>query len=107
MSTTAAACRLGRLELDASCANRANWRASVEAGEERVGTVEKTLEVDGWSTRCRHARLRVFRRPSGHEIAWVLSTGRLQIRVPPMVDPDERQTSAQLIWRQLRRAFEE
>ena len=107
MSTTAAACRLSRLELDVSCANRANWRTSVEGGEARAEAVEKALEVGGWSARCRHAKLRVFRCPSGHEIAWVLSTGRLQIRVPVLIDPDERRASAQRVWRQLRRAFEE
>ena len=107
MTTTAAACRLSRLELDASCANRANWRTSVEGGEARTQAVEKALAVDGWSARCRHAKLRVFRRPSGHEIAWVLSTGRLQIRVPLLVDADERRASAHRVWCQLRRAFEE
>lgn len=99
--------RLGPLEQDASCSNRTHWCTSVAGGEGRAGAVERSLEGGGWQLRCRHPRLRVFRRQSGHEIAWVLPSGRVQIRVPLLVDHGEREASARAVWRELQRAFEE
>lgn len=97
---------LSRLRLDPGCSNRANWCCEIDtsaasAGSEGSAVTERMLDL-GYRSKSRHPALKVFRKPDGRELAWVVSSGRVQIRVPMAVDPDQRETAAGAVWRDLR-----
>ncbi len=94
------------LELDVSCCNRANWRTDLPA-EIDAGAVEALLVHKGYQSRCRHPALKVLRHPEGHELAWVTTSGRMQIRVDIEVPKDERRACAEALYRDLESCLEE
>ena len=93
----AAPARLTELGLDPTCGNRANWRCDL-LGETDVGALESGLAARGYAVRCRHPNLRIFRRDDGHEVAWVLSTGRVQLRIPFQVSRQDRESAARKVY---------
>ncbi len=87
---------LSSLEADSSCCRGLNWRCDLSpplAAE----PLESNLAEEGYVSRCRHPALRVLRHAAGHEIAWVLTTGRIQIRIPTSVEKPERRREAEAI----------
>ncbi len=48
--------------------------------------VEDRFLARGYRSLSQYPALRVFRHREGHEVAWVLTTGRIQIRVNAAVD---------------------
>ncbi len=93
------------LELDVSCCNRANWRTDLPT-EIDAGTVEGRLVEKGYQSRCAHPALRVLRHPEGHELAWVTTSGRVQIRVDIEVPKDERRRRAEALYQDLASCLE-
>lgn len=92
---------LPALRLDSACCRRLNWRTDLPPGLP-AETLETPLVAKGWTPRCRHPALRVLRHPEGHEIAWVLPTGRIQLRVDLSISKDERANVARALWEELR-----
>lgn len=90
---------LSPLRLDSSCCRNLNWRCDLDA-EVDAERFESALAAGGYALRCRHPALRVLRR-GGHEVAWVLSTGRLQVRVGIFVDPEAREAVARSLHAEL------
>lgn len=97
--------RLSALEPDTSCWNHLNWRCSVRGAYE-VEALEARLTERGLAVRCRHAALRIFRHPDGHEIALVLTTGRVQLRVDIGQPEDQRTQVAHALHGTLSEALE-
>ena len=87
------------------CYERRHWRCDLETDVE-VAVVEADLSAGGWRIRCLHPNLRSLRHPEGHEIAWVLPTGRIQIRVDADVPPKRRRATATSLWGRLADAFD-
>ena len=77
------------LTRDSGCCRSLNWRCDLAVGI-AGDRVERQLVQHGYVSRCRHANFKVFRHPEGHEMAWVLSTGRVQIRVYPTIEEARR-----------------
>ncbi|MCB1056148.1 MAG: hypothetical protein KDD11_11665 [Acidobacteria bacterium] len=92
----AASSSLSALERDSGCCRDLNWRCQL-GPEIRPEALERRLVAAGYDSRCRHPALRVLRHPSGHELAWVLASGRVQIRIPLGVDVDHRPAAARRI----------
>lgn len=88
------------LRLDSACSRNLNWRFDL-ALETDPDVVAAALGDDGWQLRCRHAALRVFRHGKGHELAWALNTGRVQLRVDLGVTPDRRPGVARELFHRL------
>jgi hypothetical protein len=88
------------LRHDAGCCQDLNWRCDlpVDLDPERV---EEGLQGRGYVVRCRHAALRVLRHPQGHEMAWVLTSGRVQIRVSLTVEKSAREGVARQLYGEL------
>ncbi len=80
---------LSDLARDSACCRDLNWRCDLTSEAEPDALAEALVE-QGWTVRCRHMNLMVFRHPHGHEIAWVTSTGRVQIRVALEIDREAR-----------------
>lgn len=93
------------LELDASCCNRTNWRADLPP-ETDAELIEMLLVEKGYQSRCRHPALKVFRHPRGHEVAWVTTSGRLQIRVDVGVAQADRKSCAESLYQDLAACLE-
>ncbi len=91
---------------DSGCCLDLNWRCELAPGSDRAGFQESLL-ADGYELRCNHSALRVLRHADGHELAWVLTSGRLQIRVGIDVEPEEREAAARDIHHRLVRSLEE
>ena len=87
------------LRPDSACCRDLNWRTDLPAKE--GGEVEGRLLDRGWTQRCRHQALRVLRHPEGHELAWVLTTGRVQLRVGAWVPQSERAERARSLYDEL------
>lgn len=96
---------LGPLRVDSGCCNRLNWRCDV-SGVVSTAAVGDRLTVDGFRTVARHPALHLFRHPAGHELAWVTTTGRMQIRVDLAVPGDQREAIARSLYRSICTAFE-
>lgn len=71
---------LTALRVDPGCCHRLNWGCDV-LGRPEVECIEAHLDRAGFASRCDHPALRIFRHREGHEVAWVLPTGRVQLRV--------------------------
>ena len=87
------------LRLDPGCTNRANWCCRID-GSGEAERVEDGMAERGYGSHSRHPALKVFRR-GGRELAWVVSTGRVQVRVPMTVATELRERAAQNSWRDL------
>lgn len=92
------------LELDAACCNQANWRTDLPPGLD-PGLVEDRMAAAGWTSRSRHPALKVFRHGGGHEVAWVVTTGRVQIRVDLEVPRHRRRRQAEKLYDELGRCL--
>ncbi len=88
---------LGR---DGGCGRSVNWRCDLMPGFEPKSLERRFVEA-GYHSRSRHPALMVFRHPEGHELAWVVTTGRVQIRVAPVVEAARRKTVAHGIYGEL------
>lgn len=88
------------LRRDSACCRDLNWRTDLPPAI-TPAPVEKRLGRHGWVSRAAHPALRVLRHPEGHEIAWVLDSGRVQIRVHVTVPRDERRRQAENLLREL------
>ncbi len=88
------------LEPDSACCRQANWRTDLPPGLDVAG-VERRMEDAGWTSRSRHPALKVFRHGEGHEVAWVVTTGRVQIRIDFEVPRRQRRRRAQTLYREL------
>ena len=88
------------LRLDTACCLLANWRTDLPRDLDS-SSFEGQLILDGWRSRSRHPALRVLRHPEGHEMAWVLATGRVQIRVDLTVPENKRGRQALALYRDL------
>ncbi|MCG8460713.1 MAG: hypothetical protein MI919_30895 [Holophagales bacterium] len=91
---------LSALEPDPSCCDRTNWRCTLGTTVDPEA-LERSLADRGYRAPLRHPRLRIFRRMDGHEIAWVLDSGRIQIRVPLGLAADSRADAARQVWLEL------
>ena len=80
---------LSELSRDSACCRDLNWRCDLTS-EVSPEALAASLGEQGWVVRCRHVNLKVFRHAQGHEIAWVTSTGRVQIRVAFEIEREER-----------------
>jgi len=96
---------LSELVRDSGCCQDLNWRCEVPSGV-LPETLEGPLEVWGFAARCRHPGLWVFRHPEGHELAWVVASGRLQIRIGIHIPRPERGALAQEFHHHLARLVE-
>ncbi len=82
-----------QLSRDSGCTRSLNWRCDLPMGFE-AGALESDFVKRGYRSRSQHPALKVFRHPEGHELAWVVTTGRVQIRVAVAVDVTEREEAA-------------
>lgn len=92
--------RLTPLEPDNGCCNRLNWRCDLEGAVPAERLAERLI-ADGFRVAAQHPALRLFRHPAGHEVAWVVATGRMQIRVDLAVPADRRPAVAAGLHRSL------
>ncbi|MEM7350250.1 MAG: hypothetical protein AAF657_05555 [Acidobacteriota bacterium] len=88
------------LRLDSACCYQANWRTDLLRPVDPLA-LEGQLIAAGWSSHSRHPALKVLRHPQGHEMAWVLPTGRIQIRVDLDVPESERPLRAEGLYGEL------
>lgn len=93
------------LRLDSACCRDLNWRTDLPPGV-RPAPVEACLGERGWTARSHHGVLRVLRHPEGHEMAWVVDSGRVQIRVHVTVPQGERRGRAAGLYGELRGCLE-
>lgn len=91
---------ISELRREVGCSGNLNWRCQV-ACELNPEVLEEPIQEAGWSSKCHHPSLRVFRHSSGHEVAWVLATGRIQIRVSIATAKNQRKREAAKIYRTL------
>ena len=93
---------MGPLRPDTACCRQLNWRTDLDPEDlfSPDGLEDEILQ-SGWCRRSRHAALKVFRHPEGHEIAWVVTTGRIQIRVDLAVPKAHRSDRAHQIFDRL------
>jgi hypothetical protein len=87
---------LSDLRPDARCAKGLNWSCEL-SGDVEVEELERLLEDLGFRVRCQHPALRVMRHGAGHEIAWVTTTGKVQIRTDLAVPSEDREQVARRI----------
>ena len=92
---------VGDLLRDSGCCSRLNWRCALPVGVDAVA-LGASLTAAGYAQRCNHPRFQVFRHSEGHEIAWVLSSGRVQIRVDIGIESEARAFQARAIYDDLR-----
>lgn len=85
------------LRLDSACCRLANWRTDLPRQVDVAGLVGLLVDA-GWSSRSRHPALKVLRHPQGHEMAWVLPTGRIQLRIDVGVAQGQRRSRARAIY---------
>ncbi len=88
---------LGR---DGGCGRDLNWRCDLMPGLEPKA-LERLFVETGYRSLSRHPALKVFRHAEGHELAWVVPTGRVQIRVAPVVEAATREAAARNLYRVL------
>ena len=88
------------LRLDSACCQLANWRTDFSDRLDPAGFEQQMLAA-GWTSRCQHPALKVFRHPVGHEVAWVVTTGRVQIRIDFEVPESSRRQQAAELYEQL------
>ena len=81
------------LIMDSACCRQLNWRTDVPKSVDPDG-FEAQLAKQGWTNRCHHPALRVLSHALGHEVAWVVSSGRMQIRIHVTVEESERRGRA-------------
>ncbi len=81
------------LRPDSACCRQLNWRADLPGGIDPE-SLEALLAKQGWINRCYHPALKVLSHAQGHEAAWVVSSGRIQLRVHITVEESERQARA-------------
>ncbi len=86
-----------QLSRDSGCARSLNWRCDLPVGFDAVA-LENAYVASGYSSRSQHPALKVFRHAEGHELAWVVTTGRVQIRVAVGVDGTEREEAARNLY---------
>ena len=89
-----------KLQRDVGCGGNLNWRCELPPNLDS-GDIEERITNGVWTSRCSHPTFKVFRHPGGHEIAWVLRTGRIQIRVSNAVEKERRKEVASEIYRNL------
>lgn len=92
--------RITGLSRDSGCARSLNWRCDLPVDLDPE-VVESVLVASGYGSRSQHPALKVFRHCEGHELAWVVTTGRVQIRVNSVVEPPAREEEAHRIHRDL------
>ena len=85
---------------DTGCGNRLNWRCDV-SGTPSPSDVENRFVASGYRSMCSHPSLKVLRHPEGHEVAWVIRTGRIQIRVGTWIDEAQRRATADTLYLEL------
>lgn len=81
------------LRPDSACCRQLNWRVDVPANIDPA-RFETLLAEQGWTNRCHHPALRVLSHAQGHEVAWVLASGRMQLRIHVTVDEARRRDRA-------------
>ena len=81
------------LRLDSSCCRQLNWRTDVPDGVDPDG-LETLLAKRGWTNRCHHPALKVLSHVQGHEVAWVVGSGRMQLRIHVTIEESERRGRA-------------
>lgn len=92
---------ISELRRDSGCCRSLNWRCDLEPGAVDADKVETVFVEHGYASRCRHPALKVFRHPAGHELAWVVTTGRLQLRVAMAVEEAVRESAAKQLYQEL------
>jgi len=86
------------LKRDVGCGNALNWRCDLDCRP--LPAAAETLFVEaGYRSLSALPTLKVLRHPGGHEIAWVVPTGRVQIRIAPVVAVAEREKAAREMYR--------
>lgn len=88
------------LSRDAACCRDLNWRCEVSQ-DLRAENIANRFVGLGWQAKCQHPVLAVFRHRDGHEIAWVRSSGRVQIRVSILVERARREEIARMLYKTL------
>lgn len=91
---------------DASCCNRANWRCDL-LSPVAAGPLAGGLARRGYGARGMAGVLHLFRHPQKGEIAWVVATGRLQIRVDLATGIEKRARQAGRLYADLLAALRE
>ncbi len=81
------------LILDSACCRQLNWRTDLPVDIDAAG-LEGLLAEQGWTNRCRFPALKVLRHAQGHEAAWVVASGRVQLRVHITVEEPDRRARA-------------
>ncbi len=81
------------LRPDSACCRQLNWRSDLPVSIDAVA-LETLLSERGWTHRCRYPALKVLRHAQGHEAAWVVASGRLQLRVHVTVEESQRRARA-------------
>jgi hypothetical protein len=98
------------LKRDVGCGNSLNWRCDLRC-RPVVSSAETLFVEAGYRSLSALPALKVFRHPGGHEIAWVVRTGRVQIRISSVVAVSEREKAASEMYRKfvdiLSRSFAE
>jgi hypothetical protein len=88
------------LRRDSGCCDDLNWRFDLDPDQD-PDAVERRWVDAGFRPRARLAALRVLRHDAGHEVAWVIESGRVQLRVPITVTAERREATARRIHREL------
>ena len=81
------------LRPDSACCRQLNWRTDLPGDIDPDG-LEALLAEQGWTNRCHHPALKVLSHRQGHEAAWVVASGRIQVRVHVTVEESERHARA-------------
>lgn len=81
------------LRPDSACCRQLNWRTDLPPEIDPEG-LEALLAEQGWSNRCHHPGLKVLSHEHGHEAAWVMASGRVQLRIHVTVEESERHDRA-------------
>lgn len=82
------------------CCDLTLWRADTRDGL-TVAAVEAGFAAQGYKQALRHPNLALFSHPDGHQVAWVVATGRLQIRLPLQIARGARPERASVIFDRL------
>lgn len=99
-ATTHAPRRVTELTRDSGCCRSLNWRCDLQPGID-AQRLEAVFVDLGYTSRCRHPSLKVFRHPEGHELAWVVTTGRVQLRVAMIVEEELRASTARQLYQDM------
>ncbi len=97
---------LTSLELDHSCCNFLNWRCDLNT-RPAVEPWGEALQELGYRWRCRAAGLNLWRHRDGHEVVWVVYTGRIQIRVDLGLAEELREAAARSVFADLQASLGE